>query len=194
MDCNLVLPRDRSLLVCRGTVQAGPRPRELDTGRPQLVGPPAERGDPASLSNQPTGNLVPLRRLCIDLARQILDACRHAGTSTRKQPVRVLMIKARWAIDIADDLSSLHVERLDVDVGVGPGRRDERRTANSRCLPPRWTTPAGAIESDHPRSINPTATGDGHPAPEPDARKNKKIPPVSPLVALDYAPSVGALD
>jgi hypothetical protein len=45
-----------------------------------LVGPPTERGDPASLSNQPAAYLVDLRGSCIDFARQIFDACRHVGT------------------------------------------------------------------------------------------------------------------
>jgi hypothetical protein len=53
-----------------------------------LVGPPAERGDPASLSNQPAAYLVHLRRLCIDLARQILDVCRHAGSAAAGTPPR----------------------------------------------------------------------------------------------------------
>jgi hypothetical protein len=50
-----------------------------------LVGPPTERGDPASLSNQPAAYLVDLRGSCIDFARQIFDACRHVGTQLAKR-------------------------------------------------------------------------------------------------------------
>ena len=71
----------------------------------ELVGPPTKRSDPASLDNQPAAYLVHLRRLCIDLARQILDACRHADAQLLEGSfVRVQMIEARWATYIADDL------------------------------------------------------------------------------------------
>ena len=79
------------------------------------------------------------RTRCIDFGRQTVDRCRHAA-----RQLEALHAgsddRGLWATYIADNLPTVRADISTWTCASGPGRRDERRTAGSRCPPP-WGPP-----------------------------------------------------
>ena len=96
----------------------------------ELVGSPnATRR--SSLPTPPTGTyLVHLRRACIDLARQIIDACRHAARQLAAHAHAGSFDQARFAACIPDGPPIVRA-----DVAMWPwASRPEGRSAGERDL------------------------------------------------------------